>query len=227
MSTHPLCANCGHVEGDHDGYAGMCDGLTWNKHRFVSGREPICPPAVSSKTREAEMTRPPEPPTGDVLAEAGIAVLDHNWPTKGDILVRRADLEEFVERVGTLNAELSNENARLITERDEARASDSSARDALNRRDLGALRSQSAGRVADSAPRNSVGALELLGMVWLQRYSVLPAIPGFVVEDRTGAIVGRGATPFNALLEAYDLLRGEAEDKSALRVPRPIVGLGE
>lgn len=29
------CVKCGHIEDDHDGYGGMCDGLGWNASREV------------------------------------------------------------------------------------------------------------------------------------------------------------------------------------------------
>lgn len=40
----PKCVNCGHIEDDHDGYGGLCDGLGWNASRTICGCQHFAAP---------------------------------------------------------------------------------------------------------------------------------------------------------------------------------------
>ncbi len=57
------CAKCGHAADDHDGYAGMCDGLGWNDARQVCTCQQFVPPrsvegAAISKTETTGVAAP-------------------------------------------------------------------------------------------------------------------------------------------------------------------------
>ena len=46
------CRECGHVEADHDGYGGLCDGLGYNESRTICGCEEFVPPRTLRPRRK-------------------------------------------------------------------------------------------------------------------------------------------------------------------------------